>query len=86
MRKRKYNEKEDEWRLRMQDLEAISFCLILITIILSYYVMDYNLINTPLCEVSIFFCVVSALSFLYTLYIGTEGTMKGYHREDEDNA
>ena len=83
---RRYNEKEEKWRLRMQDWEVITACTFLMGIALSYVVFDNNLINAPIFWVAFFFWVASPLSLCYLLYIGGEGTLRGYHREDnEDN-
>lgn len=85
--KKSYNERREEWRMKMKDLKVITVSLTLITIILGYHVMEHNLIDTPLCKVSFFFCAAAAMSFSYLLYVGGKGTLEGYNEKrdgDED--
>lgn len=85
--KKSYNEKREEWRMKMKDLMVVTISLTLITAILGYHVMEYNLINTPLCKVSFFFCAAAAMSFSCLLYVGGKGTLEGYNedRDDDEN-
>lgn len=82
--KKSYNEKREEWYMKMKDLKVITVSLTLITIILGYHVMEYNLINTPLCKVSFFSCAAAAISFSYLLYVGGKGTLEGYNEKRDD--
>lgn len=84
MMKKRYNEKEDEWRIKVQDWKVITVTSLLMGIILSYYVMEYNLINTPLFWVALFFWVATPIAFCRLLSIGSDGTLKGYSAEDQE--